>query len=54
MYRWIAGQSFTRQKFVYWLKDLNEWYGRFGGNIGNYEEQPVKLSKGGYGKQQQI
>lgn len=31
IYRWIDGPDFTRQKYVYWLQDLVEWFNRFSG-----------------------
>ena len=34
LYRWDDGENFTRQRFVYWLMDLNDWYSRFTGNKG--------------------
>jgi hypothetical protein len=34
LYRWDDGDNFTRQRFVYWLMDLNDWYSRYSGNKG--------------------
>lgn len=48
MYRWDDGDNFTRQRFVYWLTDLNDWYSRYTGNKGtdsNIRIEPLSLMR---------
>ena len=56
LYRWIDGNNFTRQKFVYWLMDLVDWYRRFSGSKGGYTDDYLYRAReafGGYAGLQQ-